>query len=263
MIVAVSNNDPAVELEKLSVLMRQRPDGLLVVPANGESRSFRAFVRESAVPIVTIDRPVPGCPGVLTDNYAASRKAVAHLLEHGYRRILCYTGEPHLQTIRERLRGYNDQMKDAGIAPCIDTTFNENVADAEATLAGYLRGSSAPDAIFTLKNSATIATFQVLQHLRIVVPGKVALFGFDDFLLADTVKPSISVVQQPMYDVGRTAAELLFERLQPAKGRAADKTQGRPVVLQCTLLARDSCGCRPKPSAAPRGYRSGSNKAKA
>ncbi len=252
LIVAVSNNDSVVELEKLSVLMRQRPDGLLVVPSNGESRSFRMFVRQSAVPLVTIDRPSPGCPGVLTDNYAAARKAVAHLVEHGYRRILCYTGEPHLHTIRERLRGYNDQMKQAGLVACIDTTFNEDVANAQFTLAKYLRTSRAPDAIFTLKNSATIATFQILQHLRIAVPGKVALFGFDDFQLAGTLKPSISVVQQPIYDVGRTAAEVLFERIHRAKVRPAAKKQlkAKPIVLQCTIVPRDSCGCCAHTSAA-------------
>ena len=253
LIVAVSNNDPVVELEKLSVLMRQRPDGLLVVPSNGASRSFRAFVRESVVPIVTIDRPVPGCPGVLTDNYAAARKAAAHLVAHGYRRILCYTGEPHLHTIHERIRGYSDEMEQAGIAARIDTSFNENAVDAEVTLAKYLRSPSAPDAIFTLKNSATIATFQILQRLRIAVPGKVALLGFDDFLLAGTVKPSISVVQQPIYEVGRTAAELLFERLQRARigPRAKTQLKVKPIILQCTIVPRASCGCRALQSAAP------------
>lgn len=246
LIVAVSNNDPSIELEKLSVLMRQRPDGLLVAPANGESRSFRAFVRASPVPVVSLDRPVPGCPGVLTDNFAAAGKAAAHLVEHGCRRILCYTGEPHLYTIRERLRGYNDQMKQSGLAPCVDTTFNEDGADAQVTLAKYLRSSRPPDAILTLKNSATIAAFQALQRLRVAVPGRIALFGFDDFLLAGTVKPSISVVQQPIYDVGRNAAELLFARLDRVKARPAIKTQTRvkPNILQCKIILRDSCGCR-------------------
>ena len=245
LIVAVSNNDPAIELQKLSVLMRQRPDGLLVVPADAESRRFRTFVRESSVPIVTIDRPLPGCSGVLIDNYASARKAVAHLVGHGYRRILCYTGEPHLYTIRERQRGYCDEIKCAGLTAYLDSTFNEDLSSAEKTLAGYLRSRSAPDAIFTLKNSATIAAFQILQRLGIAVPRTTALFGFDDFLLAGTVQPSISVVQQPTYDVGRSAAELLFERLQKDRiGSGGRKSLvPKPVILQCDLVLRQSCGC--------------------
>ncbi len=205
------------------------------------------------MPIVTIDRPVPDCPGVLTDNYAAARKAAAHLVAHGYRCILCYTREPHLHTIHERTRGYSDEMEQAGIAARIDASFNENAVDAEVTLAKYLRSPSAPDAIFILKNSATIATFQILQRLRIAVPGKVALLGFDDFLLAGTVKPSISVVQQSIYEVGRTAAELLFERLQRARigPRARTQLKVKPIILQCTIVPRASCGCRALQSAAP------------
>ena len=243
LIVAVSNNDPAVELEKLSVLMRHSPDGLLIAPARAANPRFRALIRGTAIPVVTIDRPASGCPGVLTDNYVAAGDAVAHLVQHGYKHILCYTGERQLYTIHERQRGYYDEMKKAGLEPLMDTTFNNNIADAEATLVKYLRSPAAPDAIFTLKNSATIATFQVLQRLRIAVPRKVALLGFDDFLLAGMVRPAISVVQQPIYEVGRTAAELLFERLQPGSMQPPSMTRVKPIVLPCVLSLRQSCGC--------------------
>ena len=75
LILAVSNNDVATEREKLSALLRQRPDGLLVVPSDGENITFRRFVRDTRVPIVTFDRPTAGCPSVLTDNYDAALKA--------------------------------------------------------------------------------------------------------------------------------------------------------------------------------------------
>ncbi len=252
LIVAVSNNDPAVELEKLSVLTRQRPDGLLIAPADNMGTRFRTFVRSLTLPVITLDRPVPGIPGVLTDNYEAARKATAHLLNHGYRRILCYTGEPHLFTIKERMRGYCDEMKQHGLATLMDTSFNENEAEAEQRVVRYMRGLSRPDAIFTLKNSATIATFQILQRLQIAVPQQLALFGFDDFLLAGTLQPSISVVQQPIYDVGRKAAELLFKTLETAQSGAAilQAKRVKPIVLNCLLVPRASCGCQADATAA-------------
>ena len=64
----------------------------------------------------------------------------------------------------------------------------------------------------TLKNSTTIHAFEALQQLKVSVPGSVALLGYDDFELADRVRPSISVVQQPIEDLGRVAAGLLFEQ---------------------------------------------------
>jgi LacI family transcriptional regulator len=248
LIFAVSNNNPGVELEKLSVLMRHRPDGLLVVPSDPRGRRFLSFVRQSSVPIVTFDRPVAGQLGVLTNNYEAAREATTHLLEHGYRRILCYGGDPHLYTIKERLRGYCDAMRQAGLPTHIDTSYVEEAGEENTSLATCLRSSTPPEALFTLKNSTTIASFQVLQQLRIAVPARVAMLGFDDFVLADKLRPSISVVQQPIEDVGRRSAELLFEQLQRTGlgPLAAKRLAAKQVVLKCRMVLRSSCGCKSK-----------------
>lgn len=247
LIFAVSNNDPDVELEKLALLMRHRPDGLLLAASGAESKRLLAFVKQAMVPMVTLDRPLPGYVGVLTNNYEAAREATEHLLQHGRTRILCCGGEPHLHTIKERIRGYQDAMKQAGLAPMIDTSYLSS-DDVDQGLTKHLRGATPPDALFTLKNSITIAAFQALQRLRIAVPGKVALLGFDDFLLASTLRPSISVVQQPIEAVGRRAAELLFEQLEHTRAGSSrgKRAAAKSVTLENRLVLRSSCGCRPQ-----------------
>ncbi len=245
LILAVSNNDVATEREKLSALLRQRPDGLLVVPSDGENITFRRFVRDTRVPIVTFDRPTAGCPSVLTDNYDAALKATCHLIEHGYQRILCYGGEPHIYTIKERLRGYRDAIKHAGLVEQMDASFSESQGDAEDTIRRHILGSNPPDAIFTLKNSTTMLTLQVLQSLHITVPQKIGLLGFDDFPLAGSLTPYVSVVRQPIYDVGLKAAELLYAMLEANKDipLIRDSTVARSVTLKSQLIVRSSCGC--------------------
>jgi LacI family transcriptional regulator len=84
---------------------------------------------------VTIDRPLPGCASVLTNNFEAAVSATNHLIEHGYRRILCFGAE----------------------------------VSAKLALSVNLSGPHGADAIFTLKNSATIAHSQALQKLRVSV----------------------------------------------------------------------------------------------
>ena len=247
LIVAVSNNDRATEMGSLAVLMRHRPDGLLLVPSGAGSRQLVSFVRTSAIPIVTIDRPIPGsgCASVLTDNFEAACAATRHLLEHGYRRILCFSGEPDLFTIRERIRGYRQVIEAAGLPLLVDTSWNGDADAAAHLLSRHLAGRQPPDAIFTLKNSATIATFQALRRLRIPVPSGVALLGFDDFELAGTLRPSASVVQQPIVDVGRRAAELLFAQLGRVPHPAGSGKRTRdPLVLASRLVLRNSCGCK-------------------
>jgi LacI family transcriptional regulator len=247
LIVAVSNNQRDTEMSSLEVLMRHRPDGLLIAPSDPASGRLRAFMRNRSVPIVTFDRPLlgDGCASVLTDNFVAARNATVHLIEHGYKRILCFGGEAELYTIKERLRGYRQAMEEAGRPLLIDTTLSDDAASVERSLKSHLASRKPPEAIFTLKNSATIATFQALQRLGVSVPSTVALLGFDDFALAGTLRPSISVVQQPIEDLGRKAAELLFAQLGHMQGASrSKKNKYEPMVLPNRLLLRHSCGCK-------------------
>jgi LacI family transcriptional regulator len=247
LIVAVSNNDRDTEMGNLAALMRHRPDGLLIVPSDCAAKHLVSFVRSSALPIVTFDRPIlgGGCASVLTDNFEAARTATVHLLEHGYKRILCLGGEPDLFTIRERLRGYRQVMEGAKLPLLIDTTLSGDANSAVSTLSRHLAGRRPPDAIFTLKNSATIAVFQALQRLKVSIPSGVALLGFDDFELASTLRPAISVVQQPLENVGRKAAELLFAQLDRTPGSLpSSKLSLEPIVFANRLVLRSSCGCK-------------------
>ncbi len=247
LIVAVSHNDPDTEMSSLGVLMRHRPDGLLLVPSSAESRTLSSFVRSSTVPIVTFDRPIPHASAtVLTDNFESAKAGTAHLIGHGYKRILCLSGEPGLYTIRERLRGYRKAMSEAGLAMLEDVNYDEGRA-AEA-LRRHLGSPHPPDAVFTLKNSATIATFQALQELRVAVPKRLALLGFDDFALAGTLRPALSVVQQPIEEVGRRAAELLFAQLERVPGSDSKARSTKPLVLPSRLVLRGSCGCKENPA---------------
>jgi LacI family transcriptional regulator len=250
LIVGVSNNLPDTEMSSLDVLMRHRPDGLLIAPSDPASERLALFMRNSSMPIVTFDRPLVGggCASVITDNFVAARNATIHLIEHGYKRILCFGGEAELYTIKERLRGYRHAMEEAGLPLLIDTALSDDAASTERSLKSHLASRKPPHAVFTLKNSATIAVFQALQRLGVSVPSSVALLGFDDFDLASTLRPSISVVQQPIEDVGRKAAELLFAQLGRIHGgHRSSKPKYEPMVLSNRLLVRNSCGCKVRP----------------
>lgn len=249
LIVAVTNNEHDAEMNSLNVLMRHRPDGLLIVPSDFADEEFARFIRKSVIPIVTLDRPLfgSGCASVITDNFGAARKATTHLIKHGYKRILCFGREPELYTIQERLRGYCHAMEEAGLSPLIDTSLNEDIASASRTLAGHLKGSRAPEAIFTLKNSSTITTFQILRQLKVAIPSRIALLGFDDFELASTLRPPISVIQQPIEEVGKRAAEILFTQLEGAHFTKRSDTP-EPVVLENRLVLRKSCGLHRTPT---------------
>lgn len=248
LIVLTSQNDPLIEIEDLNILTGHRTDGLLITPANSRNQALLELLNRLNVPVISIDRPVFNSPiiSVMTDNFEGAISGVRHLIDHGRRRVACLTGETTLFTMHERIRGYRAAVESAGL-PCILDSSIQDYKSAEEAIRRLLAGPNPPDAIFTSKNSSTIYAFEVLQKLNVDVPGTIALLGFDDFELASTVRPSISVVQQPVEEIGRVAAELLFDQLlgRQSAGVIARPNRARRVTLKTHLIPRASCGCPP------------------
>ncbi|HXS75875.1 MAG TPA: LacI family DNA-binding transcriptional regulator [Terracidiphilus sp.] len=246
LIVTASHNDPHTELENLNILISHRVDGLIFAPANSQSEGLRDLLKRLSLPVIAIDRPVSDTlvSAVVSDNFKGARFATQHLVEHGYKRIVCLTGESTLFTIQERIRGYRAGMEAAGMAATLNTSVKD-YRSAEYAIESMLSGANPPDALFTLKNSTTIYAFEVLQKLNVAIPKTIALLGFDDFELASTVRPSISVVQQPVEEIGRVAAELLFEQLLGKRGSYPQPKgrRTRQITLETRLIQRNSCGC--------------------
>ena len=245
LIVTATQNDLKNEIENVNMLVRHRVDGLMIAAGNSQSKSLSRLLNRLSMPIVAIDRPISDSqiPAVVTDNFVASKLAVQHLVEHGRRRIVCLTGEENLFTIHERVRGYCAAVKRANLPNLLDTSI-QDYDSAFRSIQRLLSSGNPPDAIFTLKNSTTIHTFEVLQKLGVQVPESVALVGFDDFELASTLRPSISVLQQPVEEIGRAATELLFEQLLGNHGRRSKEANGaKQLTLDTHLIRRSSCGC--------------------
>jgi LacI family transcriptional regulator len=232
----------------LNLLIRHRTDGLLLAPAHSENRSLANMLDKLSTPSVTFDRLLydSAVPSVVSNNYKGAKAATEHLIMHGCNRILCLGGETDLYTIKERIRGYKEGIKQAGLDAIIDTSIKD-YKSAESAIESHFYSSNPPDAVFALKNLATIYACEVFQKLNISVPKKVALIGFDDFELASTLRPSISVVRQPSEDIGRIATELLFDQLMnPRRGTPShgDKAKPQHIKLENRLVLRNSCGCK-------------------
>ncbi|MFD7922022.1 LacI family DNA-binding transcriptional regulator [Streptomyces sp. NPDC059740] len=208
-----SAEDPAREQELALALCARRVDGLVVIPAGDD---HRYLVPEIAAGVATVfvDRPAGriDVDTVLSDNHGGARDAVAHLIAHGHRRIAFVGDQPRIHTATERLRGYRTAMAEAGLAVhpswvSLGPTEPERVRSA---ILEVLDGPEPVTAVFCGNNRVTVTTVRVLAERR----GSAALVGFDDFELADLVSPAVTVVAQDPASLGRTAAGLLFRRLE-------------------------------------------------
>lgn len=99
-ILTVTNNDPAIEIATINTLLR-RTDGLLLVPTRSHDRELRDLLRNMSIPVICFDRPIDHTqiPTVMSQNFEGARAATRHLLQHGFRRILCLGGESDLFTM--------------------------------------------------------------------------------------------------------------------------------------------------------------------
>lgn len=235
-----SDEDQNRERQLIAAFTSRRVDGLVIQPASHD-HSFLIAERKAGTAIVFVDRPPAffDADTVVTDNAAGVRRGIRHLIDHGHRRI-GYVGDLHtIATAAERYQGYVAELGvqrikvDEGLVR-LDTSGIEN---AEAAVTELLDRSDPPTAIFTAQNLITIGAFRTLRRLGL--HRRIALIGFDDILLADLLEPAITVVAQDPAALGRTAAEMLFRRLD------GDRSPAQHQVVLTRLVARGSGEIRP------------------
>ncbi|MFF8258618.1 LacI family DNA-binding transcriptional regulator [Streptomyces virginiae] len=210
-----SAEDPERERELALALCARRVDGLIVIPAGNDHRYLEPEMR-AGVATVFVDRPAGRIDAdvVLSDNFGGARGGVAHLIAGGHRRIGFIGDHPRIHTATERLRGYRAAMAEAGLAVAgswvsLGSTDPDRVAAAARSM---LAGPEPVTAVFAGNNRVTVTVVRVLAALE----RPVALVGFDDFELADLLRPGVTVVAQDPAALGRVATDRLFQRLAGA-----------------------------------------------
>ena len=242
-LITTSDEKTEIERKQASLMLRRRIDGMIIIPAP-HSEEYLRDDEFSQVHIVTLDRPAPDSriDSVVVNNRAGARAGVTHLIEHGHRKIAFFGLNKGLFTFNARYSGYKEAMTKAGLTPesYIDCVSQENAITAVHSL---LTDADPPTALFAGNNLTMRYMLHALAVLKIDVPGKIALAGFDDFDIADVLQPALTVVRQPVYQIGETGANLLFERI----ARGQFPTKGHRVVLPLELVIRRSCGCHASP----------------
>jgi LacI family transcriptional regulator len=237
--MAASAHREDVERELTQAMMQRHVAGLLVIPSGKQNDHF-ATAAKGGIPIVSLDRPLEyvEADSLVVDNRAAAARATEHLLEHGHRSVLCITDDESIFTKAERILGYSQTMRRAKL-PVQVCSVGPLRGTLSEQLTFALNTSSPPTAIFAESNLVAVEALHELQKRSLRIPEKMAFIAFDDFDAATLVHPTITVVKQPVAELGRRAAELLCSRLGNP-----DKSKISRIVLNTELVIRESCGCR-------------------
>lgn len=253
-LLANTDEDATNERQALKTLTERRVEGVILCPADGEDqdRSHLTSLIESRIPVVLLDRFIPGLKvdTVGLDNRAAAREATQALIDQGHRRIALVTGgapahEPRLRrpgmkgveriavtTLGARAAGFRDALLAAGIEPEPQylTAGGFHRDDAEATTRMLMTLPTPPTAILTSDSILTMGVLAAFRRLGLHSPDDVSLVGFDDPEWAEIVDPPVTVVRQPVHEIGVRACELLLRRIaNPERAPARHRLRGELI----------------------------------
>ncbi len=232
-----SDEDFDKELTYIELMLAEHVAGIIVSPTASSNEIYQRLV-EMRVPIVALDRRVEdvSIDMVVGDNVAAAHTVVNHLIENGFQRIGAVLGTPDASTGAERQQGYVDALREHGlpVLPELVRSGPPRSPNGYALTMELLQQAEPPDAIFTGNNLLTVGALRAIHELGLRIPEDIGLAAFDEMDWMFLVKPALTVVMQPTYEMGRLAAEMLLERI------ADPDRPPLQVVLQPTIKVRES-----------------------
>jgi DNA-binding LacI/PurR family transcriptional regulator len=214
-------------------------DGAILVGPHGND-PLPARLELGGVPIVLSGRQMGDAivSHVDSDNRGGARMAVAHLLAGGRRTIATIHGMLDLSSGIDRLEGYRDALRAAGMAldPGLEGGGDYQPVAAADAMRELLVRRPGIDAVFAASDSMAAAVVRVIQESGRRIPEDVAVVGFDDSPVALTTRPALSTVRQQIEAMGLEMARLLLDRID---NPGEVPTQ---VVFPTELVVRESSG---------------------
>ena len=215
----LSSSYESVDRERkvVETLRRHMMSGLVIAPSPQEGAPHLEQLVEAGTPLVLIDRRVSGlrADSVTVNNEAAGFQAVLHLIESGHRRIAILADDLQLTSTAERFAGYQTALESQGInidPRLIGVGGTSRQGAYEATMR-ILALSDRPTALFTSDYFMTEGALRAVADSGLSVPADISIVGFDDFDFNGLESPAITVVSQPIAELGQEAGRLMLRRL--------------------------------------------------
>ena len=251
--VMFAHTDRRVEEENrlLQEMWQDGVSGFLLWPVLGRGQP-RFLEVTPTVPAVFMDRAIPGLkhPCVAAEHYQGATAAIEHLIGLGHKEI-AFVSRPHLDLwpIAERLRGYNDVMRAAGlkVRPPILVGDNRELSPQQAEesyeaavgeeikqLQALFQQPDRPTALFAMNDLMALQIVRAVALAGLKVPDDISVVGFDNMEIVSHIEPPLTTIAQNPFDIGTEAARLLVDLIG---GRALTSLF---TLLPTHLVVRES-----------------------
>lgn len=260
--VILTNSDEDADAEEAAVdlLLDKQVDALIVAPASSARVAHLAAVTAAGRPLVLLDRRADGAhyDSVTVDNRTAARHAAAELLTEGHRRIAFISTQPHptpvfapgdtitMSSVADRVAGVMEALTDAGVpAPERSIRLGADRRGVDAVARELLDGDDPVTAIIASDSLIAMTVFRTIRALGLSVPEDVSLIAFDNPEWTGITTPPLTVVEQPIYELGAAAARLALQRIH------GERVDDESVVFDAALVRRASVAAPPVRVARP------------
>jgi len=238
-LISDCGTDKQQERESVNFLISKNVEGIVSFPLSRSGKHL-APALENNIPVLLLDRLIPKMNGKVDsigiDNVSISREATQLLVENGHRNIGIIAGPKGVYTSDRRLQGYYEIMEESG--------FNVNpdhVLRCEYSVKGGFTGfknlmkkGAGITAVYVNNHDMTLGALMAAREEKYKIPGDLSFLGFDSMDWAKIVLPKLTIVEQPMAEIGRYAAEIMLKRLK--YGDMARQT----IILSARLNIGDS-----------------------
>lgn len=237
-IICDYKEDKSLEKQKLDFLVKKMVDGIITMPMGCDLEVINSVINRN-IPVVLIDRALKGveCDTVLVDNLNASYNALEQLIILGHKRIGIICGPEDIYTAQERLKGYErvHEDYDMTIESELIKKGDYQVESGYRLLLELIEMEEPPTAVLVTNYEMTLGAVMAINESDIKVPDDISIIGFDNLQLAKVVKPPLSIVIQPVKQIGEVAANMILRRLK------GDNSNFPSMIrLKTELMLKDS-----------------------
>jgi LacI family transcriptional regulator len=217
MLICDCRSDPEREREAFDFLIQRRVDGYFNIPVDETGVNLQRLL-QTGKPVIMIDRKIESarCSSVCVDNKNAMRSAVRYLAERGHKRIGLIAGPPRIQPARQRQEGFQEACREFGIECGRDSIYiGDDTMTAGVRGIGILRERH-PDltALLVSNHQMSVGAIIGLNEQGVRIPDEMSIIGFDNPDFARACHPKLTIVNQPVGQIGRAAAEMMLRKLE-------------------------------------------------
>lgn len=230
-----TGGDDARAVELVNSLLQANVDGFIITP----TENMKATIdRLSALqyPVVLVDRyfEEQEVSHVVLDNFEGGKTATNYLLEKGFKKIAFISNYSQLIQMRFRKEGYSNAMKNAGLydeTKMLDLEYHILAEERIEKITEFLSNSPEIDAVLFGANYLLLAGLQSFRKLKLKIPTDKAIISFDDHDSFRLHSPSITVLSQPIEEMGKKAVRLLMMQMNDGSNYKIEKEKKKGNLI--------------------------------